>query len=282
MSGRTFRDVAAEFVRHYQLYTEDDRTMPSQMRILDRYLGDVPVADLALPDIERFFERRMFEGIGRATLNRQRSALSVFLDWAKARGYRTGENPAKGLRKFREGQPPVRFLSAEEAERLIAAAPDHARPAWITALHSGGRRAEVFRLRRAHVNLSARILTFVRDSTKGKRQERNIPINDALLECLSVYRDLPPLAPLFTYRGQQMHDSRTSFESAREAAGLGPEINFHTFRRTFASWFMMNGGTIYALKELLGHVSVKTTERYAHLSPDYLEATVRFIGPPKT
>lgn len=281
VSRATFSEIAPEFLKHYQLYTEDDRTMPSQMRVLARYFGETEVAGLSLSDVERFFERRLFEGISRATLNRQRSALSVFLDWARMTGYRAADNPAKGLKKFREGDPPVRFLTPDEADRLLAAAPEHARPAWITALHSGGRRAEVFRLRRTHVNLETRILTFIRESTKGKRRQRNIPINDPLFECLSAFASFPPLAPLFTYRGRQMHDTRTALESARAAAGLGPDVNFHSFRRTFGSWFMMNGGTIYALKELLGHVSVRTTERYAFLSPGYIEGMVRFIGPPK-
>ena len=43
---------------------------------------------------------------------------------------------------------------------------------------------------------------------------------------------------------------------------------------------MMNGGNLYRLKEYLGHSDMKLTQRYAHLSPDYKRAGVRFIGPP--
>ena len=42
----------------------------------------------------------------------------------------------------------------------------------------------------------------------------------------------------------------------------------------FASWFMMRGGSLQALKELLGHQDIKTTLIYAHLSPAHLRAEV--------
>ena len=48
-------------------------------------------------------------------------------------------------------------------------------------------------------------------------------------------------------------------------------IRFHDLRHTFASHFMMNGGELYTLQKLLGHHSVTMTERYAHLSPTYLD-----------
>ncbi|HBO1386955.1 TPA: tyrosine-type recombinase/integrase, partial [Pseudomonas aeruginosa] len=49
----------------------------------------------------------------------------------------------------------------------------------------------------------------------------------------------------------------------------------HVLRHTFASHFMMNGGNILALKEILGHSSLNMTMRYAHLSPEYLRDAIR-------
>jgi len=45
-------------------------------------------------------------------------------------------------------------------------------------------------------------------------------------------------------------------------------------RHTFASHFMMRGGNLYELKEILGHKDVKMTMRYAHLSPNHLRASM--------
>ncbi len=49
-------------------------------------------------------------------------------------------------------------------------------------------------------------------------------------------------------------------------------------RHTFASHFIMNGGHIVTLQQILGHASLSMTMRYAHLSEDHLADAVRF-GP---
>ena len=66
---------------------------------------------------------------------------------------------------------------------------------------------------------------------------------------------------------------RTAFESAVSAARLD-DFRFPDCRHHLASWFMMRGGSLKALKELLGHQDIKTTLIYAHLSPAHLRAEV--------
>jgi len=53
-----------------------------------------------------------------------------------------------------------------------------------------------------------------------------------------------------------------------------PHISYHTFRHTYASRLIRKGANLYAVKELLGHSSVKVTERYAHLNIDHLREAV--------
>ncbi|EEQ03187.1 Int [Yersinia rohdei ATCC 43380] len=48
----------------------------------------------------------------------------------------------------------------------------------------------------------------------------------------------------------------------------------HVLRHTFASHFMMNGGNIIALQQILGHANIQQTMAYANLSPDYLQNAV--------
>ena len=58
-----------------------------------------------------------------------------------------------------------------------------------------------------------------------------------------------------------MGDIRTAFENAVAEAKL---------RHSFASWFVMHGGSIQALQMILGHQEIKMTLRYAHLAPEHL------------
>jgi len=61
-------------------------------------------------------------------------------------------------------------------------------------------------------------------------------------------------------------------ESAVTAAGL-EDFRFHDCRQHFASWFMMRGGSLQALKELLGHRDIRLLI-YVHLTPAHLRAEV--------
>jgi integrase len=63
---------------------------------------------------------------------------------------------------------------------------------------------------------------------------------------------------------------------AREAAGL-PHLRIHDLRHSFASALVNEGVPLFDVQELLGHSSIKTTQRYAHLSKERLQASARRI-----
>jgi site-specific recombinase XerD len=70
--------------------------------------------------------------------------------------------------------------------------------------------------------------------------------------------------------GEPMTVVPRGFEKAVEDAGLaGTGVTFHTLRHTFASQLVMACVDLPSLKELMGHASIQTTMRYAHLSPDH-------------
>lgn len=95
----------------------------------------------------------------------------------------------------------------------------------------------------------------------GKRRE--VPMRQA------VYDVLASLPEPRQGRVWGQRNVRTGFENAVAAARLD-NLHFHDLRHHFASWFMMRGGSLQALKELLGHADLKMTLRYAHLAPEHL------------
>jgi integrase len=46
------------------------------------------------------------------------------------------------------------------------------------------------------------------------------------------------------------------------------KVVIHTTRHTFASWLVQKGTPLYTVSKLMGHSSIRMTERYAHLAPD--------------
>jgi site-specific recombinase XerD len=63
---------------------------------------------------------------------------------------------------------------------------------------------------------------------------------------------------------------------AYRAAGLRP-IGWHTGRHTFASHLAMRGVPLKVIQELLGHASIVTTQRYAHLAPHVARDAVKLL-----
>jgi len=279
-SSKRLEDLVDEFLAYQRVYTEDPGTTDFNLRVIRRYLGTRLLTDIGPREIETMIAARLEDGIAKSTINRQSATLSKFFSWAMERDYHPGPNPMCRVKKFRESPGRARYLTADEAARLIAAAAHHLKPILIAALHTGGRLQEVLTLLWGDVDLERGIVMFRRETTKS-RKERQVPLTQELAATLRRLRPGAPDERIFDYNGQEITSVRIAFLRSCRKAGLGRDVVFHTLRHTFASWFVMNGGDPYRLQKLLGHSSMTLTQRYAHLSAEFIQAAVHFIGPPK-
>jgi integrase len=166
-----------------------------------------------------------------------------------------------------------RFLSNEEITRLLEACSRSTNtmltPMVTVALHTGLRKGEVLNLAWEQIDFSRGVITLGRRTKSGKG--RDVPLNQVVYGAL---------APLREVAGKQEATGRvwgtltkidTAYHTAlRRAKILDPDVNFHTLRHTFASHYVMRGGSIVKLQAILGHASVRTTQIYARLAPDHL------------
>jgi integrase len=108
------------------------------------------------------------------------------------------------------------------------------------------------------------------DKTKSNKK-RQVPINDTLTELFKTIRKKQGLTSeyVFVYQSKRIKD-------VMKRAGI-LDANFHTLRHTFASHFVMRGGSLKALQEMLGHSNIKTTMRYAHLSQEHKKEAVKLL-----
>jgi integrase len=95
----------------------------------------------------------------------------------------------------------------------------------------------------------------------GKRRE--VPMRQVVYDLLAA---LPEPVPGGSGASRNI---RTAFESAVKAAG-----HFHDLRHHFASWYIMRGGSLPSLQQILGHADLKMTLRYAHLAPEHLRSEI--------
>ncbi len=271
------------YLRHHEIYSKEASTAESQVRVLSRYFAGLSLSEITPSTINTMIAARLAEDTSEATINRNLAALSKMFTLAIDDGVYTRINPLRRVKRFKESPGRVRFLTMDEAERLVDAAgaskrAPHLRAIVQTALLTGGRLSEVLGLRWADVDLTENILYYRRETAKSRR-ERIVPVVPALHAILSKQGPGAPLNRVFTYQGKPIRSVDTSFARACIRAGL-PDVHFHDTRRTFATGFIMRGGDPYRLQRLLGHQSIELTQRYARLSPEYIKAGADFIGVP--
>ena len=195
-------------------------------------------------------------------LSRLRRMFSLAVEWELLE-----ESPLAGIRFLRENNARTRYLSLQECQRLIASciAP-HIRALVGVALHSGMRLGEILNLRWYDLDFASGFI-LVRDSKNG--ESRHVPMDATLSALFRAYPHRLGTDLVFSSsRGGRIVDVRTGFQNACKRAEL-TDLHFHDLRHTFASQFVMAGGDLYILKEILGHKSITMTQRYAHLSPTY-------------
>ncbi len=272
-----FKDHAKEVLaQHYSKKRSHLWAKTIIQNRLNPFFGELFLGAITPKTISEHMTRRRDEGVSNGTINNERAIVSKILSLA-VRWERLVDNPCKRVEKLETPKGRLRYLSHEEADKLIEKAPKHLKPVIITALETGGRLSEVLGLRWEAVDLAQGLLIFDQRNTKSGKQ-REVPITPTLASTLKAIPRSIRTDRVFVRYGKPMRNVRTAFDLALKGADLGDGVTFHTLRHSFASWFMMRGGDIYRLQKYLGHSTIAMTERYAHLSPTYLRDGVPMMG----
>ncbi len=245
--------------------------------LIKKRWGGVLLDELSIEDIDLY--RAESSETGRVQFNRVLATLNHM--YTKAIEYGDAEkHPIPTLLKmrFKESKGREIFLTPEQAETLIQACTDHLRPIVITALHTGMRKSEILQLRVGeNVDLAGRRIILHEGMTKTG-QRRELPIDDTLAESLKGVLAGKQVGDYVfsTKAGKPYGNIKRAFASAKKKAGLD-DLSFHDLRHTYASQLVMSGVDLYAVGRLLGHTNAKMTQRYAHLSPDYMAKAVSVL-----
>lgn len=164
-------------------------------------------------------------------------------------------------------------LSIEEVDALLEKVANLKHKCALTLAYSAGLRvSEVTGLRITDVNFE-RGTIFIHDS-KGSK-DRYVILSDEARKLLERYlEDYKPMFWLFEGVHHEQYSPRSLqaiFHRAKDAAGVNPYATFHSLRHSFATHCIETGYATATVKELLGHNSLKTTERYLHLARHTLE-----------
>jgi len=271
-----FSALAQDTIRYSQTNKMSYRQDVYRMSKLLGWLGNRVAESITPQEIEEWLSDQAQANEWKpATVNRFKALLSLTFRLGMQNGKIT-VNPARLVRRRREDNAKVRFLSKDEEKQLRFAieadAPEHLCE-FELALHTGMRRSEQYSLTWDCVDFERRLITIAR-SKNGEM--RHIPMNKAVLETLGeLYSASSRSGPVFVSarRGQSLIGPRHWFEPAVAKAKV-EGFTWHCLRHTFASRLVMAGVDLRTVQQLMGHKTLQMTVRYAHLAPEHQLAAV--------
>ena len=274
-----------EYCKVYMRLTKGNkatRTLERDRYTIEKHLipfyGQRQMNTLKSSDIEEYKQARRPDAAP-STINRELGTLKAMLGKAVKWHY-LRNNPASGISKLSDPPKPPKFLSIEEAHKLLESCKPSRTvclyPFVATALYAGLRKDELFHLEWNDVNFDLGMIKLVNKEgwhTKSMKG-RDIPMPKDLRDILRKHPAHPESTYVFYNKdGSRLHDIRGSYNKAVKASGL-EHTTFHGLRHTYASLLVMKGRDLPTVQQLLGHADIKTTMRYAHLAPDHLRLAV--------
>lgn len=285
--GRTFDQLLLAYlgeVTPTKASAESDRYAAKHLQ--PAFTGQA-LASIGVAEVRAYIKSRQLAGTAPGTLNKEIGLMSAAINWARRELEWDIANPWASRR---QQEPPgrTRWLSSDEAARLIAAARQGRAQAHLPAfivlsLHCGLRRGEVLGLEWSRVDLVRDRLFLGALDQKG-RHVSEVPLNTtahaALVERARFRAAWCPGSPwVFARRdGTRIASIKNSFAAACAVAGIA-DCHPHDLRRTCGSWLIQGGTDIARVSRILRHADVRVTAKvYAHLRTEDLESALEALA----
>jgi len=244
------------------------------------YLGDLkqleaytkkPLTKLDTTDVLKFLST--FEN--KRTLNRKLSSVNTFFHFCHLQNF-THEKIKIPMAKVPKNLP--KYLSIQEImegislidRSTVAGLRDYALILFLYA--SGCRISEALNAQRSDILEGWLKIRFA----KGEK-ERVVPLAPVAIEALETYLQAQEWSSAYlwlNYRGEQL--SRISaYKIVKKYLGVSP----HVLRHSFASSLIIGGADLRVVQELLGHISLETTQIYTHIQKQNLQDTMMHYHP---
>lgn len=237
----------------------------------------------------------MYErGISSRTINRRLTSLRVYFRWALSEEL-IDSDPTAAVSKMKETRYLPNFINEEDMAKILSKAKENTRgnelsaedeyhavleyTVLLTLYSTGMRRSELLNINLRDIDFS---LSQIRTVGKGGKQriiplvlqlkesiEQYIAVRNKYLDCaidenfLFLWSDGKRLS---------YHHLLKIVKDAMRREGIQGKLSPHVFRHTFATHLLKEGAEITAIKELLGHSSLLTTQVYTHNTIEELKS----------
>jgi integrase len=245
---------------------------------LRRYVPDGwnsrKLSDISRADVARL-HAKIGESHGQYAANRTLALLRTMFNLARTWELFKGDNPAQGIKSFRE-QKRERYLSPEELQTVNDAL--HKEPDWRwrtyfpLALMLGTRKSELLAMRWIDIDFAAR--TWRIPETKAGNSHL-LPLPGPAMAMLEALPSREESQWVFPGDGASGHivEPAKAWQRIRSRAGVA-DVRIHDLRHTLASWLVAQGFNLPLVGRTLNHTQTATTARYAHLALDPVRAAL--------
>lgn len=248
-------------------------TDKSHLRWLNPYLGDKKLKAIDRAMIEKIADIKASTGVSNARVNRTLALIRSILNKAVDQWEWLDSTPKVKLRK--EDNRRTRWLTQQEAKKLIAELPSHLADMTIFTLVTGLRQSNVKNLKWEDVDLEKNHAWVHADEAKGAKAIA-VPLNADALDILHKRFGHHPTF-VFSYRGKSISNVNTrAWRKALRRLGI-ENFRWHDLRHTWASWHVQNGTSLQELQLLGGWSNFTMVLRYAHLSSSHLKAAANRV-----
>lgn len=243
---------------------DDDK---AHLRWLDPFLRNMKMRDITRDIIDKILSAKLNEGVKPSTVNRMLEIVRAIL--RKAEREWEWIDRAPSIRMLKEDNRRIRWITTEEAEKLIHNLPSHLADMAAFSLATGLRMSNITGLEWKDLDLVKRHAWIHPDQAKA-RKAIPVPLNSDAVAIMR--RQLGKHNQyVFVYKGNPISDCNTkAWKKALKRAGI-ENFRWHDLRHTWASWHVQNGTSLQELQQLGGWASFEMVLRYAHLSSDHLK-----------
>lgn len=245
---------------------------------LDKYLDKLYLIEITKQKVDDIAKAREAEGVKPATVNRMMALVRAILRKAAHEWEWIDKVPLVRMRKVENKR--IRWITREEAAKLLATLPRHLSAMAAFSLATGLRQANVTGLRWQDVDLIRRHALIHPDQAKTKKAIP-VPLNEDAIAVLKSQMGKHN-EYVFTYQGKRIVQCSTkAWRAALKRVGIN-NFRWHDLRHTWASWHVQSGTSLQELQVLGGWASFDMVLRYAHLSSDHLRSAAERISLLKT
>lgn len=238
----------------------------SHARNLDEFLGRLNLSDITTERVNAIALELKMRGKAPGTINARLAFIRGIM--RRAEGDWGWIDKVPRFRRQTGTERRLRWLTREEADRLLAELPEWLRAQARFTLATGLRASNVRNLEWKDVDLEKRIIYIHADQSKG-RKSIGVPMNK---DCAVLLREQFGKDACFVFGEGGKPGRRQScreWAASLKRAGIS-NFRWHDLRHTWASWHVQVGTPLATLRELGGWSKFETVLIYSHLSPEHL------------